>query len=90
MPLWTNRYDGPGNDLDYPSAVAVDNSGNVFVTGHSIGSEGNDDYATIAYSGAGVPLWTNRYDRAAESYQYPYHTMSIPTRWRWMAPARCL
>src|SRR6185295_5092027 len=60
-----NRYNGPGNSSDssdYAKAVAVDASGNVFVTGSSVGSAGNDDYATIAYSGAGVPLWTNRYD----------------------------
>jgi len=35
----------------------VDASGNVFVSGSSSG-----DYATIAYSSAGVLLWTNRYN----------------------------
>jgi len=63
VPLWTNRYDGPENRDDVASAVAVDGSGNVFVTGSSGSSFGfAGDYATIAYSGAGVPLWTNRYD----------------------------
>src|ERR1051325_8733890 len=33
--------------------MAVDSSGNVFVTG---------DYATIAYANSGMPLWTNRYN----------------------------
>jgi hypothetical protein len=64
VPLWTNRYNGPENGLDEASAVAVDRSGNVFVTGRSAGSGGGDfssAYVTIAYSGAGVPLWTNRY-----------------------------
>ena len=42
--------------------MAVDSSGNVFVTGYSRGSGGDDDYATIAYSSAGVALWTNRYN----------------------------
>src|SRR4030095_8161232 len=65
VPLWTNRYNGPGNSTDRPTAVAVDGSGNVFVTGSSAGSGGNYDYATIAYSGAGVPLWTNRYNAPA-------------------------
>jgi hypothetical protein len=66
VPLWTNRYDGPENNYDSATAIAVDSSGNVFVTGYSrSGSDSlSDDYATIAYSSAGVPLWTNRYDGA--------------------------
>jgi len=42
--------------------LTVDASGNVFVTGSSTDSGGDPDSATIAYSGAGVPLWTNRYN----------------------------
>jgi hypothetical protein len=67
LPLWTNRYDGPGNSSDSAVGVAVDGSGNVFVTGSSYGTGGNTDYATIAYSGAGVPLWTNRYNGPGNS-----------------------
>ena len=59
--LWTNRYNGPGNDEDAASAIAVDTSGKVFVTGFSMGNGTSYDFATIAYSGAGVALWTNRY-----------------------------
>src|SRR5438094_229315 len=61
VPLWTNRYDGPGNGTDVALAVAVDGTGNVFVTGFSYGGS-SYDYATVAYSGAGVPLWTNHYN----------------------------
>jgi hypothetical protein len=60
--LWTNRYNGPGNGIDKASAIATDRNGNVFVTGYSTGSGSGNDYATVAYSGAGVPLWTNRYN----------------------------
>jgi hypothetical protein len=60
--IWVNNYDGPGNDLDVATAVALDTNGNVFVTGYSTGSSGDYDYTTIKYSGAGVPLWTNRYN----------------------------
>jgi hypothetical protein len=52
--MWTNFYNGPANGDDFPTAIAVDGSGNVFVTGYSAGEPG----ATIKYSEAGVPLWT--------------------------------
>jgi len=62
VPLWTNRYNGPGNGEDGAYAVAVDSSNNVIVTGWSIGSGSTNDYATIKYSSAGAGLWTNRYN----------------------------
>ena len=55
-PLWTNRYNGPGNGDDHPYSMAMDDSGNVFVTGRSEGGSSGYDYATVAYTGAGVPL----------------------------------
>src|SRR5437870_1210580 len=33
VPLWTNRYRAPGNDDAFPHGVAVDSSGNAFVSG---------------------------------------------------------
>src|ERR1051326_5272584 len=58
------RYNGPGNNFDEPRAIAVDSAGNVFVTGWSWKGSvyTSADFATVAYSGAGVPLWTNRYN----------------------------
>jgi uncharacterized delta-60 repeat protein len=61
LPLWTNVYNGPSNSTDEAKAIAVDNNGDVIVTGYSIGSSGYYDYATIKYSSAGVPLWTSRF-----------------------------
>jgi hypothetical protein len=58
--LWTNRYDGPAHGPDHSTAIKTDKSGNVFVTGYSASFDGPYDYATVKYSGAGVPLWTNR------------------------------
>jgi hypothetical protein len=71
-PLWTNRYNGPANSYGEPVAVAVGKSGNVVVTGSSVGSGSGWDYVTIEYSDTGVPLWTNRYNGPANSSDYAH------------------
>jgi len=62
---WVARYDGPAHYLDYANAIAVDNSGNVYVTGTSTGSGTGPDYATIKYNSAGQQQWVARYNDAA-------------------------
>jgi hypothetical protein len=72
---WTARYDGPGHNLDMASAIAVDNSGNVYVTGWSrtSGDFGSEDFCTIKYNSAGQQQWAARYDGAlGDCYYYDY------------------
>jgi len=61
---WLRRYDGPLHSDDYATAIAIDNSGLVYVTGYSYGSNYNFDYATIKYDSAGQQQWVRRYDGA--------------------------
>ncbi len=66
-PVWTNRYNGPGNRDDAPAGVAVDSSGNVIVTGYSWNGT-NDDYYTAKYAAAdGALLWEQRYNSPSNS-----------------------
>ena len=62
---WEARYDGPGDDEDYATAMAIDDAGNVYVTGWSLGSEADNDYATVKYNSSGVEQWAARYDGPA-------------------------
>jgi hypothetical protein len=52
------------------AAIAVDSSGDVFVTGSATGAQGNLDFATVAYSSAGAPLWTNWYNGPANQQDF--------------------
>ena len=65
--LWVRRYIGPGNNHDEAKALAIDGSGNVYVTGYSYGSGTSKDYATIKYASSGDTIWVARYDGPVNS-----------------------
>jgi hypothetical protein len=54
------QYNGPAV-TDCASAIAVDNSGNVYVTGRSEGDSIFLEYTTVKYSSSGDLVWTQRY-----------------------------
>ncbi|HBI22810.1 MAG TPA: hypothetical protein DDX84_01040, partial [Nitrospiraceae bacterium] len=64
--LWAKRYNGPNNVKDTPYALAVDASGNVYVTGTTYISETFEDedydYITIKYDTNGNQLWVRQYN----------------------------
>jgi hypothetical protein len=62
-PLWSRRYNGPGNGFDRAFALAVSPDGRtVYVTGNSAGKGTGRDITTIAYRTAtGARIWLKRY-----------------------------
>jgi hypothetical protein len=65
-------YNGPGNYEDYAYAIAVDDSGNVYVTGESWGSGANHVYATIKYYPDGDTAWVRTYNGQGNYYGGAY------------------
>ncbi len=68
---WVARYNGPGNDYDWPFDIAVDEASNVYVTGRSVGLT-SFDYATIKWDSAGNEKWVRRYDGAGNASDEAY------------------
>jgi hypothetical protein len=67
---WVQRYNGPGNFYDEAYAIAVDGSGNVYVTGCSASQNSspyNFDYATIKYVQTGA-IEENHSPLSAQNY----------------------
>jgi PQQ-like domain len=72
--LWARRYNGPINQEDDASAMAVSPTGDrVFVTGSSYTTpyDTKYDYATVAYNAlTGAQLWVKRYNDSAGEDDY--------------------
>ncbi len=60
--IWVERYDGPANDEDVPAGVAVDDSGNVYVTGYvTTDLSRSFAFGTIKYDSRGIQQWIGLY-----------------------------
>jgi hypothetical protein len=61
--LWVKNYNGQGSNYDIATDIVVDNNGNVFVTGLSVGGLfALVDYVTIKYNSSGTQQWISRYN----------------------------
>jgi len=67
---WVSTFNGAGNAEDQTSAIAVDNSGNVYVAGGTTGVGSNRDYITIKYSPTGNQLWARTYNGAGNDWDW--------------------
>lgn len=68
--LWVRRYNGTGNNVDQANSIKVDNSGNTYVTGNSVGSGTGNDFVTIKYDLSGVQQWVQRYNRGDDHSKF--------------------
>jgi WD40 repeat protein len=88
--LWVSRFNGPGDDFDSASAIAVSPDGStVFVLGDTdVASYGPSDWVTLAYDAAtGLPRWVEHYGSAGFDYSQaiavsPNGSRVFVTGWR--------
>jgi uncharacterized delta-60 repeat protein len=60
--MWAKTYDEYSYHPDGATALALDNSGNVYVTGSASTSSSNIAYLTIKYDNDGNEKWVTKYD----------------------------
>lgn len=59
---WVTRYDGPEHDWDWAIDMVIDDSGNSYVTGTSVGNIVYGTYTTIKYDKNGHEEWVSTFD----------------------------
>ena len=67
---WVSTYTGSGIYVDYAYSIALDDFGNVFVTGATESFNTNFDYATIKYDSDGNEKWVIKYNGPGNLYDY--------------------
>ncbi len=69
--LWEAYYNGSGNSWDRPTGLAIDQLGNVYVTGSSEGVGENFDFVTVKYNQQGIEQWAQRFDGPGGYSDFP-------------------
>lgn len=78
---WNARENGPGEgSWNEATAIAVDGSGNVIVTGYSPNPDGWLNYHTVKYSPTGTELWVQAYNYASTHPDNPMDVTNSTAR----------
>ncbi len=69
---WVSFYDGPFHNSDEGVSLAVDGSGNTYVTGYETDTNYTYNFVTIKYNPAGAQQWAQIYDGPGHFNDEPY------------------
>ncbi len=64
---WKQTFNGSANEDDNGKAIALDNSGNVYVAGYTSGKNTFEDMIVIKYDKSGSLLWSQTYNGNMDS-----------------------
>ena len=64
-PIWTNRYNGAGDNSDRYNAMVADGQGNYYLTGYTVNPNLGKDFLTVKVNSNGDTLWTKVYNHSA-------------------------
>jgi uncharacterized delta-60 repeat protein len=59
--MWASVYNGPESEDDFGTAIALDSSGNCFVTGYSKTKSEGASYLTIKFDSSGHGVWVRNF-----------------------------
>jgi len=65
---WVTRYNGPANGIDVAKDIAIDLTGNVYISGISQRIDFSSEYITIKYNSNGIEQWVTRSNFSENSY----------------------
>ncbi len=71
---WVQQFgSGLGSSSDEATAIAIDTSGFVYVTGASNGESGYADWTTVKYSPGGDEIWVSKFNGPANGDDFARH-----------------
>ncbi len=87
--LWISRYGGTNGYGGTPSALTVDDKGNIYITGRGSNRPSGDDYFTIKYDSNGQQLWDAGYDGTGKGHLNEASAMFVDNKGNVYVTGQC-
>ncbi|MBK8551053.1 MAG: SBBP repeat-containing protein [Ignavibacteria bacterium] len=68
---WIKQFNGPANGNEFADGMGIDQTGNIYVCGSTIGAGTINDFLIIKYSSDGNELWFRTYNGPVNGNDFP-------------------